>query len=121
MNGIHRSIARKIEPLAVKLVNECNDVLGAFFRGQLLVMLALGIYYAAALSVIGLELALLIGLIIGIMSIVPYLGFILGITLASISAFVQFHDGLHLLYVLIIFALGHVIEQYILYPLLVGD
>jgi predicted PurR-regulated permease PerM len=121
VDGIHRLIPRKIEPTVVNLVNECNEVLGAFFRGQLLVMLAVGIYYAASLSLVGLELALLIGLIIGFMSIVPYLGFILGISLACISAFVQFHDGLHLAYVLLIFTIGHVLESYVLYPLLVGD
>ncbi len=114
-------IPRQIEPTMMKLAKESNDVLGAFFRGQLLVMLALGIIYTCGLWVSGLQLALLIGMIAGIISIVPYLGFIIGIIAATIAAFFQFHDFLHVLYVWIAFAVGQSAESMLLTPLLVGD
>jgi len=71
------SAARK--ETAVQLIRECGDVLAAFFRGQLLVMISLGVVYSIGLALLGLDLALLIGVLSGILSIVPYLGFITGL------------------------------------------
>lgn len=114
-------LPRNIEPTVVMLVGECNEVLGSFFRGQLLVMLALGIIYSLGLWLTGLNLGLLIGIISGLVSIVPYLGFIVGIGAASIAAFFQFHDAWHLLGVWMAFGVGQTLESTVLTPNLVGD
>lgn len=103
------------------LAKQCHETLGAFFRGQLLVMLALGIIYAIGLMVIGLDLGLLIGLFAGLASIVPYLGAIVGIGAGLIAAFFQFGDILHLVLVVIVFAVGQTLEGTVLTPKLVGD
>ncbi|MCK5668904.1 MAG: AI-2E family transporter, partial [Gammaproteobacteria bacterium] len=73
------------------------------------------------LWIVGLEFALLIGLLAGLVSFVPYLGFIVGIGVAGIAGFMQFHDFIHLFYILIVFGLGQAIEGMLLSPLLVGD
>ena len=57
-----------------RILNECNAVLSGFIKGQLLVMLFLAITYSVGLSIAGLQFALLIGLLAGLVSIVPYLG-----------------------------------------------
>lgn len=114
-------LPRAIEPTVSKLARECNDMLGAFFRGQLMVMLGIGLFYALGLWVVGLDLALLIGISAGILTIVPYLGFILGLVAACIAAFLQFHDTTHLFYILSVFLLGHLLEGMWLTPTLVGD
>ena len=103
------------------LLSECNEVLSAFLRGQLLVMIALAILYSLGLSIIGLDLALLIGVISGLLSIVPYLGFIVGFLAASIAALYQFHDVWTLGCVAIVFVIANGIEGTILTPMLVGD
>jgi predicted PurR-regulated permease PerM len=121
IHGIDRLIPRHIAPTVRKLACECNEVIGAFFRGQLLVMLSLAIYYSIGLSIVGLQLSLLIGVVVGLFSIVPYLGFIVGIVLTGIATFMQFYDWVHLGYVAIVFVIGHVLESYILAPMLVGD
>jgi len=121
INGTRKLFPRAAEPLIARLFKQCDEVLGAFFRGQLLVMLVLGIYYVVGLWLVGVELALLIGLVIGLISIVPYLGFIVGLILAIIATLVQFHDGIHLFYVFIVFGIGTLLENMILAPLLVGD
>jgi len=121
IQGTRRLFPRSVEPLLVHLIGECNEVLGAFFRGQLLVMLCLGIYYVAGLWFVGLELALLIGLVIGVISVVPYLGFIVVILLALIATLLQFHDWIHVVYVGIVFLIGSGLESAVLAPLLVGD
>jgi len=118
---VNELIPRRSQPVVARLAKESDTVLGAFLRGQLLVMLALAMIYSAGLSLIGLDLAILIGLVAGLISFVPYLGFIVGILLAGITAIVQFHDGLHLGYVVLVFGFGQAIEGMLLTPLLVGD
>lgn len=76
MAKIRSLLPRDREERVVSLAGECHEVLGAFVRGQLLVMLALGVIYAAGLMLVGLELGLLIGLIAGLAAIVPYMGFV---------------------------------------------
>ncbi len=103
------------------LAKQCHETLGAFFRGQLLVMLALGVIYAIGLMLAGLDLGLLIGLLAGLASIVPYLGAIVGIGAGLIAAFFQFGDITHLVLVVIVFAVGQTLEGTVLTPKLVGD
>jgi predicted PurR-regulated permease PerM len=118
---LHELIPRHYEAVVVKLARECDAVLAEFFRGQLLLMLAQGILYSIGLWIAGLEFALLIGMLAGLVSFVPYLGFIVGVFVASIAAFMQFHDFIHLVYVLIVFGVGQAIEGMVLSPWLVGE
>lgn len=114
-------LPRSLEPLAMQLLRECNEVLSAFFRGQLVVMLVLGLIYAICLKFVGIDAALLIGIVAGLLSIVPYLGFISGFIITIIAAIVQYHDASHLLWVIGIFIGGHILEGMVLTPWLVGD
>jgi predicted PurR-regulated permease PerM len=98
-----------------------DEMLAAFIRGQFLVMILLGIFYAVGLGLVGLDMALIIGLVAGLASIVPYLGFILGLLLATIAAAYQFQDWVHPVYVLTVFVLGQILEGSLLTPWLVGD
>lgn len=118
--GIRNILPRSIEPVAVKMANECNEVLSAFFRGQLLVMLALGCIYSIGLTIVGLKIGIVIGLIAGIFAVVPYLGFIVGILSASIAAYVQFGEWSHVYLVWAVFLIGQCMESMFLTPLLVG-
>jgi predicted PurR-regulated permease PerM len=114
-------IPRRYEAVTVKLAKECDAVLSEFFRGQLLVMFAQGTIYSIGLWIVGLEFSLLIGMTAGLVSFVPYLGAIVGIAVASIAAFMQFHDVIHIVFVLIVFGVGQSLEGMVLSPLLVGD
>lgn len=115
-------LPRRHEPLVARLVGECHEVLGAFMRGQLLVMLALAVVYALGLMVLGLRLGLLVGLIAGLASIVPYMGFVVGIGAALVAGFFQFGaDWLMLGGIVTVFMLGQVLESVALTPMLVGD
>jgi predicted PurR-regulated permease PerM len=114
-------LPRAAEPTIRRLARESDSVLGAFVRGQLLVMLALGVYYAGALKLIGLDVGPLIGMIAGLVSFVPYLGLIIGIVASLAAALVQYHDLLHLVLVGVVFLIGNVLESYVLVPRLVGN
>ncbi|UQY33866.1 AI-2E family transporter [Pseudomonas fulva] len=115
-------VPRDNEGVVVKLFGECHEVLGAFLRGQLLVMLALGAMYAVGLMAIGLELGLLIGVLAGLASIVPYLGVVVGIGSALLAGVFQFGgDPYPLLAIAGVFVVGQLLEGMLLTPLLVGD
>jgi predicted PurR-regulated permease PerM len=115
-------LPRDREGLIVQLFGECHEVLGAFLRGQLLVMLALGVLYATGLMVVGLELGLLIGVLAGLASIVPYLGVVVGIGAALTAGLFQFGvDFYPLLGIAAVFVVGQMLEGMLLTPLLVGD
>ena len=104
-----------------RLARESSDVLGAFLRGQFLVMITLGVMYGVGLWAVGIDLGILIGLIAGILTFVPYLGPTSGIVLGCIAALVQYGDWKHIAGVLVVFGVGQVIESYWLTPKLVGD
>lgn len=118
---VHELIPRRAEETVVRLARASDEVLGAFLRGQLTVMLALGTIYTLGLWLVGLELALLIGMLAGLVSFVPYLGFIVGILTAGIAAVMQFQELLPLIYVVAVFLVGQSIEGMLLTPLLVGE
>ncbi|HET7268437.1 MAG TPA: AI-2E family transporter [Oleiagrimonas sp.] len=114
-------LPRRQRPTIVHLARESNQVLGAFVRGQLLVMVSLGIIYGVGLSLIGLNVGPLIGMVAGLLSFVPYLGFIIGLVAAVVAVLVQFGDWFHLGMLAIVFAIGQTMEGYVLTPKLVGD
>ncbi|HEX2668127.1 MAG TPA: AI-2E family transporter [Gammaproteobacteria bacterium] len=99
---------------------ECEGVLAAFFRGQLLVMASLAVIYSIGLTAVGLEGGIAVGVIAGLLSFVPYLGISIGVLLGLSSAVLQDGDGWLPLWVLIVFAVGHGMEGFVLTPRLVG-
>ncbi|KTC38272.1 hypothetical protein AO265_09130 [Pseudomonas sp. ABAC61] len=122
MAKVRSLLPRDREERVVSLAGECHEVLGAFVRGQLLVMVALGVIYAAGLMLVGLELGLLIGLIAGLAAIVPYMGFIIGIGAALIAGLFQFGGDLYpMIGIVAVFMVGQALEGMVLTPLLVGD
>jgi len=114
-------VPRDKAPTVSRLARESGEVLGGFLRGQLLVMLILGVLYAIGLLVLGLDLGILIGVIAGLLTFVPYLGPATILVLGGTAAVVQFGDWQHLLGIAAVWGVGQVIESYWLTPKLVGD
>ena len=99
-------------------------MLGQYLRGQLLVMLILARFYSIGLALFGLDLALPIGIFTGLAVFVPYLGFGLGLILATLAGFLEFAatagPAKALIMVAVVYGLGQVIEGFYLTPRLVG-
>lgn len=110
----------RIETVSV-LAKESDAVLGSFLRGQFMVMLAMGVFYAVGLWGVGLEVGILIGVLAGLLTFIPYIGPTTVLVGGSIAALVQFGDWQHLVGVLAVWGVGQLLESYVLTPKLVGD
>ncbi len=100
---------------------EVDRILSAWLRGQMMVCLVLALYYATALSSVGLELGLIVGITAGVLSFIPYVGSITGMLLAIGLAAAQFPTWGGVAMVVGVFAVGNVLEGYVIYPRFLGD
>jgi predicted PurR-regulated permease PerM len=103
------------------LANEADKVLAEFLRGQLSVMLLMSFCYVTGLWLVGLEFALPIGVIAGVLVFVPYLGLGIGLVLATLAALIQFQGWSGLLPVWIVFGVVQLLESMAITPWLVGN
>ena len=97
-----------------------DDTIAAFVRGQASVCLVLGIFYSTALTIVGLEFGLLVGLSSGLLAFIPYVGAATGLVVGTGLALSQFSDWLPIIIIVVIFLVGQTAESYILTPRLVG-
>ena len=118
---IDEMIPRRWHEQAHMLACETDRVLAEFFRGQLAVMLLMSVYYVVGLWLVGLEFALPIGLLAGLLVFVPYLGAAVGLILATLAALMQFQGWSGLLPVLVVFFAGQFLEGMVVTPWLIGD
>jgi predicted PurR-regulated permease PerM len=122
-------IVRRIEHLVPRRLHagtrtialEIDRVLGEFLRGQLMVMLLMAAYYSVALWIAGLEYALPIGILAGLLVFVPYLGVLVGVLLGTLAGFNQFGSMVGIAGVWIAFGIGQVLEGMVVTPWLVGN
>lgn len=120
-HGIANLLPKSNKKVIVDLAHECDQVLSAFFRGQLLVMIALCFIYGIGLTLIGLQVGPIIGVLGGLLSIVPFLGSVFVVVASSITALVQFHTWQPLLWVFAVYLVGQITESYVLTPHFVGS
>ncbi|MCD9030729.1 AI-2E family transporter [Luteimonas sp. Y-2-2-4F] len=116
-------VPRKHLATVTRLAKESDESLGGFLRGQFLVMLGQGAFYAVGLQLVGLRLGVLVGLVAGLISFVPYLGATVGAILMLLAALVQEQGFNWQLLILggVVFTAGQLLESYVLTPRLVGD
>jgi predicted PurR-regulated permease PerM len=105
-----------------QLARELDAAISGFVRGQLGVCLVLGLYYAIGLTLVGLHFGLLIGLVAGLITFVPYIGSMTGLLIAAAVALAQFWpDWKRIVIVIVIFLVGQFVEGNILSPKFVGE
>lgn len=114
-------IPHNIRPVAGKTLGEVNKRLNAFIIGQIKVCLALAVLYTVGLLIVGIDLAIPIGILSGLMFVIPYVGTIFGILTASVLALINFGVDWHVLGVLAVFGISQTIEGYYLTPKIIGE
>ncbi len=101
--------------------SEVDGVLAEFLRGQIFVMLLMSAFYSLALWLAGLEFALPIGILAGMLVFIPYLGMIIGLLLATLAAVMQFTEFGSVMWVWVVFGAGQMLEGMLVTPWLVGE
>ena len=105
-----------------RLGSETDKIFSAFMRGQLTVMLSLATLYSIGLYLIGLKLALVIGILTGLLSFIPYAGWLIGLVAASMALLLQFGlDWTQMLYLVLLFVAVQFVESFFLTPKLIGN
>lgn len=121
IDGVDSLVPHSLQTTVRALAKEIDAVLSEFLRGQGMVMLALATYYCIALKVVGLEFALPVGLVTGLLVFIPYIGFGLGAMLGMLAALTQFSTPGPIIAVAAVFGIGQILEGFVLVPYLVGD
>ena len=122
MAGIMRLVPRTLVGGVSSAVTEAHTVLEAFVRGQLVVMGAQALIYSLGLWMVGLNYAVVLGLVAGAASIIPYAGAVIGVGSALLVGYLQFGLDVWALGLIgSIFIVGQLIESFALTPLLIGD
>lgn len=119
--GIKTMIPRRYLAAYTRIGGNMDTVLGEFLRGQLTVMLIMGLLYGLGLMLTGLESGFAIGMVAGILVFVPYLGAFTGLLLATMAALLQFGTWQGLITVWAVFAVGQFLESFFITPKIVGD
>ncbi|MCL1825851.1 MAG: AI-2E family transporter [Betaproteobacteria bacterium] len=119
--GLSRALPRPWLPRAQRITTGIDTVLSQFCRGQVSVMLLLATYYSVGLTLAGLDFALPVGVLTGLLTFIPYIGFGGGLVLAVLSALLQGSGWEPLIGVAIVYGIGQLIESFILTPYLVGE
>ncbi len=114
-------VPRRYQAVVRAQGREVDRILSAWVRGQALCCLLLALFYATALSIVGLDLGLVVGLMAGSLSFIPYVGSITGAVTAIGLAFAQFPTWTGVLAVCGVFVVGQILEGYVIYPRFLGD
>lgn len=118
--SLRRLVPRPVLPTVDLVAGDVHVVLSSFVRGQLLVSLALGVMYTGGLLLVRAPLALVIGPLAGLLSLVPYLGLVVGVASSFFLSFFEHQDLAHPLGVLAVFLVAQSVEGWVLTPSLLG-
>lgn len=121
INTIDRWLPRPYDPMLRRLFADINTTIGGFAKGQALVCLMVGTYYSITLTLAGLDFGFVVGMVIGVMAFIPYVGALVGFMLSIGIALAQFTDWSSVGIVAGIFAVGQSLEGYLLIPYFVGN
>ena len=113
---LRSNIPKKYKKAIESKLPKIDMVLSSFFRGQFIVSIMLMVFYSILLSILQVEGAISIGFMIGILSFIPYLGTIIGLSITLLFSILQFSDLSIIFYIIGIFIIGQFLESYILVP-----
>ena len=104
-----------------KNLKEIDSIVSSFIRGQFSISIILGVYYTIAFYIIGLDYSLFLGVFSGIFTLIPYFGIIVSLILSIYITVLQFMDVYYSFYILLVFFLALLLENYFLSPRIVGE
>lgn len=119
--GIRDLIPERWRPYVVDVAKEVDEVLGEFIRGQLLVMGILAVAYVLCFWALGIRMALLIGIVGGLLSFIPYVGNAFALTMAVVMCLIDWTGWPKLIGVVVAYSIIQTVEGFVITPRVVGD
>jgi len=119
--AIRDLIPWRARPFVVDVAHEVDEVLGQFIRGQLIVMIVLAVLYAVGYSIVGIRLAIVIGIVAGLLSFIPYVGGAVALGLALLMCFLDFQGWGQVIGVVVVYGVVQLLEGFVITPKIVGD
>ncbi len=119
--GITTMVPRRYLATYQRITRNMDTMLGEFLRGQLMVMLIMGVLYGTGLMLTGLDSGFAIGMVAGILVFIPYLGAFTGLLLPTLAAVLQFDSWTGLFAVWGVFGIGQFLESFFITPQIVGE
>ncbi|MFM2344203.1 MAG: hypothetical protein RLZZ210_813 [Pseudomonadota bacterium] len=114
-------IPKKFRPQISHFVANVNKLMSAYTKGQVYLIFCLACFYTICLNFIGLDKATVIGLFTACAVLIPYVGFAFGFILAVLIGVLQYGFTAHILYIVLIYSIGQLLESFILTPRLIGE
>ena len=114
-------LPRNIAPSIRIITGDIDSTIAGFVRGQGTVCLLLAVFYGVGLTSIGLDFGLILGIMTGLISFIPYFGMLIGMAATLAIVIFQYGEFIQVALVLVVFGIGQVIESMILTPKLVGE
>jgi len=118
--GAASLVPPRYRPAYHRIIGEIDTALSGFIRGQLLIVLILIMLYSVSLWIVGLDLAVVLGVLVGTMELVPFAGFMVGLTSAVLITLLQFQDLLHPLSLFALFSVVQIVNTFALTPKIIG-
>ncbi len=118
---LHALVPPRMRASVESFVADCDEMLGQYLRGQLMVMAILAVFYSVGLALFRFDLAVPVGVFTGLAVFIPYLGFGLGLVLALLAGVLQFSSWYGVVAVAVVYGVGQVVESFFLTPRLVGE
>lgn len=118
---LQEGVPRRAQATVHHLVMHTDGLLSQYLRGMLIVISIMAIYYSAALAFIDIKGAVALGVFTALMIVIPYIGITLGLSLAVLSALLQFGPSTAVIGVLVVYGIGQFLEGFFLTPRLVGE
>lgn len=119
--SFEKSIPNEYQGRVMKILKDSSKVLRSYVRGQFYVSFVLTLYYFIGLSIIGVDFALLLGILSAILIIIPLIGFIAAFCISAMVCYFDFGTGNQMLYVCLLYVFGYALESWILTPKIIGD
>jgi predicted PurR-regulated permease PerM len=119
--GIRDLVPGRWRPFVVDVAREVDKVLGEFIRGQVLVMVILALLYSVAYGLLGVRLAILIGVVAGLLSFIPYVGGAVALGMAVVMCLLDWGGWGQFIGVIVAYAAIQVLEGFFITPRVVGD
>ena len=120
-NLLETAIPLRARKTVHHLAMHTDGLMSQYLRGMLIVISIMAVYYSVGLTIIGVKGAVALGVFTALMIVIPYIGITLGLSLAVLSALLQFGPGTQLIGVLVVYGIGQFLEGFFLTPRLVGE